>query len=93
MQKIIWGCVMSEVYDNKLCDEKHDNIKEILNDHENRLNGHSKRLDELEQDNRENYTEIKNLIKKMDTFITVIMWGLGIFVTVSIFVVGVLIKK
>ena len=84
---------MDENYDAKLCEEKHDNIKLTLQDHENRLNGHSKRLDALEQDNRENHTEIKNLIKKMDTFITVIMWGLGIFVTVSIFVISVLIKK
>lgn len=84
---------MDANYDKELCDEKHETIKNTLLDHENRLNGHSKRLDALEQDNRENHTEIKNLIKKMDTFITVVMWGLGIFVTVSIFVIGVLIKK
>jgi len=80
-------------YDKDLCDEKHGNIKDILDDHENRLNGHSKRLDILDQNDRENHVEIRNLIKKMDTFITVIMWGLGIFVTVSIFVMGVLLKK
>lgn len=84
---------MSENYDAELCDEKHKNIKEALQDHENRLNNHSKRLDVLEQDNRENHIEIKNLIKKMDTFITIIMWGLGIFVTVSIFIIGIMIKK
>lgn len=80
-------------YDEKLCNEKHENIKLTLKDHEERLNGHSKRIDVLEQNDRGNHTEIKNLIKKMDTFINVIMWGLGIFVTVSIFVIGVLIKK
>ncbi len=84
---------MSQIYDEKLCEEKHGNIKFTLKDHENRLNGHSKRIDILEQNDRENHTEIKNLIKKMDTFINVIMWGLGIFVTVSIFVIGALIKK
>jgi hypothetical protein len=84
---------VSENYDAELCDEKHKNIKEALQDHENRLNNHSKRLDVLEQDNRENHIEIKNLIKKMDTFITIIMWGLGIFVTVSIFIIGIMIKK
>lgn len=84
---------MSENYDAKLCEEKHDNIIKSLDDHEKRLNGHSDRLDKLEQDNRENHTEIKNLIKKMDNFITVIMWGLGIFVTVSIFILGILIKR
>jgi hypothetical protein len=80
-------------YNEELCAEKHENIKTILDDHENRLNGHSKRIDNLEQNDRENHIEIKNLIKKMDTFITVIMWGLGIFVTVSIFIIGVFIKK
>lgn len=84
---------MSECYDQKLCVEKHDNIKEILNDHENRLNGHSKRLDDLDKDNIEHKTDIRNLIKKMDDFISTIKWGLGIFVTVSIFVIGVLLKK
>lgn len=81
------------VYDEKLCTEKHENIKTILNDHENRLNNHSQRLDRLEQDNRENKADIKNLIKKMDDFISTIKWGLGIFVTVSIFVIGILLKR
>lgn len=80
-------------YDEKLCSEKHENIKAILEDHENRLNEHSTRLDRLEQDNRENRTDIRNLIKKIDDFISTIKWGLGIFVTVSIFVIGVLLKK
>ena len=84
---------MDANYDKELCGEKHETIKNTLQDHENRLNGHSKRLDALEQDNRENHTEIKNLIKKMDTIITEVIWGLGIFVTVSIFVIGALIKK
>jgi hypothetical protein len=84
---------MSENYDKELCETKHLNVDKALNDHESRLNGHSARLDKLERDSTENHTEIKNLIKKMDTFITVIMWGLGIFVTVSIFVIGVFIRK
>lgn len=80
-------------YDEKLCSEKHENIKAILDDHENRLNKHSLRLDKLEQDNSENKTDIRNLIKKIDDFISTIKWGLGIFVTVSIFVIGILLKK
>lgn len=80
-------------YDEKLCSEKHENIKAILDDHENRLNKHSTRLDKLEQDNSENKTDIRNLIKKIDDFISTIKWGLGIFVTVSIFVIGILLKK
>lgn len=84
---------MSENYDGKLCEERHKNIDEDLKDHEVRLNKHAGRLDELEKNEAASKTEIKNLIKKMDTFISVIMWGLGIFVTVSIFVIGVFIKK
>jgi hypothetical protein len=38
-------------------------------------------------------TEIKNLLKKMDDFMSTLKWGLGVFVTVSIFVIGILIKK
>lgn len=80
-------------YDEKLCNEKHKTIDEKLEDHEKRLNNHSGRLDKLEQDNVEHKTDIRNLIKKMDDFISTIKWGLGIFVTVSIFVMGVLLKK
>ncbi len=52
-------------YDEKLCDEKHKNIKETLNDHKNRLNGHSARLDKLEQGQSEFKVEIKNLCNNL----------------------------
>ncbi len=84
---------MSECYDGKLCEEKHEQIKEKLGTHDKRLDNHSNRLDELERNETENRTEIRNLIKKMDDFISTIKWGLGIFVTVSIFVMGILLKK
>ncbi|MFT8313166.1 MAG: hemolysin XhlA family protein [Clostridium sp.] len=84
---------MSESYDAKLCEERHKTIDTKLKDQKDRLDSHSKRLDILEQNEVANRTEIKNLIKKMDTFITVIMWGLGIFVTVSIFILSTLLKK
>lgn len=83
---------MSECYDAKLDEERHKQIREKLGVHDIRLNDHSDRLDRLEQNETENRTEIKNLIKKMDDFISTIKLGLGIFVTVSIFVVGVLLK-
>jgi hypothetical protein len=57
------------------------------------LNNHSDRLDRLEQNEVENRNDIKHLIKKMDDFISTIKWGLGIFVTVSIFVVGIILKR
>lgn len=83
---------MSE-YDEKLCKERCKTVDEKLNLHDTRLNNHADRLDKLEQNEVENRTEIKNLIKKMDDFISTIKWGLGIFVTFSIFVIGILIKK
>jgi lysozyme len=60
---------MRENYDAELCEEKHEQIKEKLDLHDKRLNNHSDRLDRLEQNETENRTEIKNLIKKMDDFI------------------------
>ena len=35
---------------------------------------------------------INNLIKKMDSFITIMMWGVGIIVTVSLGLIGVVIS-
>jgi predicted RNase H-like nuclease (RuvC/YqgF family) len=69
--------------------ELKDNIKE----HKATLDKHEDDITELKADSREYKTEIKNLIKKMDDFMTTIRWGLGIFVTVSIFVIGILLKK
>ena len=80
-------------FDQLLCDEKHDNIKTILIDHETRLNNHSGRINNLEKDGREYQVSIKNLIKKMDTFITVMMSVLGVFVTVCIFIISTVLKK
>ncbi|MFL0245537.1 hemolysin XhlA family protein [Candidatus Clostridium stratigraminis] len=84
---------MSENYSKELCEEKHKFIEDTLELHNKRLNEHSKKIDTLEQDSREYKTEIKNLIKKMDDFMVTIRWGLGIFVTVSIFVIGILLKR
>lgn len=87
-------------YDPKLCKNIHDNIDEkidsihgILSDHDEIIKEHSKEITNLKEDNREFKTEIKNLIKKMDDFMVTLRWGLGIFVTVCIFVIGILIKK
>jgi len=84
---------MSENYSKELCGKIHEQIEDTLDLHNNRLNEHSRRLDSLEQDGREYRTEIKNLIKKMDDFMITIQWGLGIFVTVSIFVIGILLNQ
>lgn len=84
---------MSECYDGKLCEEKHKTLNNTVDEHEIWLKKHDEEISLIKQDNRENKTDIKNLIKKMDDFISTIKWGLGIFVTVSIFVMGILLNK
>jgi len=83
---------MEEKFDPPLCEEKHKHIKETLQDHEARLNDHETRIVDQEKDGREFRVDIRGLIKKMDDFITTVKWGMGIFVTVSLFVIGFLIK-
>ncbi|MDT8717835.1 hemolysin XhlA family protein [Clostridium sp. 19966] len=80
-------------YDYKLFEEKHKAINEKINLQEKRINNHSERIDKLEQDSREYKIHIKSLCDQMENLISTIKWGLGIFVTVSIFIIGVFIKK
>jgi len=84
---------MSENYDAELCEEKHKTLNDTVDEHEIWLKKHDEEISSIKQDNRENKTDIRNLIKKMDDFISAMQWGLGIFVTVSIFVIGVLLKR
>ena len=67
---------------SELCIEKYEHIKEVLVEHESRLNWHEDRIINLEKDGREYKTNTGGLIKKMDDFIITIKWELGIFVTV-----------
>jgi peptidoglycan hydrolase CwlO-like protein len=83
---------MDETYNKDLCEEKHTHIEKLLDEHETRLNNHSNRIDALEGDNRELKTEMKNVCKDIQNLISTIKWGLGIFVTVALFVLGYLIK-
>ena len=81
-----------EKFDADLCKEKHGYIKETLTNHELRLNEHEARIVAQEKDGREFRVNIGGLIKKMDDFITTVKWGMGIFVTVSLFIISALIK-
>ena len=83
---------MEDKFDADLCKEKHGYIKESLQDHETRLNEHEMRIVNMEKDGREFQVTSTGLIKKMDDFITTVKWGMGIFVTVSLSIVGILIK-
>lgn len=84
---------MDNVYIKELCVEKHKTIDEKLDEHEARLNNHSARLDALEVDNSSLKTEMKNVCKDIQNLISTIKWGLGIFTTVALFVLGYLVKR
>lgn len=75
-------------YDEKLCNEKHLNIEKVLDDHKVRLDGHSKRLDALDIENSSLKTEMKNVCLKIESLINTIKWGLGIFVTIALFILA-----
>lgn len=60
---------MSENYDGKLCEEKHKRVDEKLDTHEKRLNGHSDRLDVLEQYKSKSEEKIDNLCDRIDKLI------------------------
>ena len=82
---------MEGEFNSNLYNERNEHIKETLTDHESRLKDHEIRIVNQEKDGREFKVNIGNLMKKMDDFITTIKWGLGIFVTVSLFIVGMLV--
>lgn len=80
-------------YNEKLCGKTHEIIGETLRNHELQLDNHSKKIYELERDGREYKIEIKNLCKKVNDLINTIKWGIGIFITISIFIISLLLKQ
>lgn len=81
-----------ETSDEKLCKEKHDNIKEILVDHEARLNNHAHRLDKVEQRAERVDTKIEGLCDQIKNLVNTLKWGFGIILTITLFVLGYLLK-
>ena len=81
-----------EEFDGKLCGEKHENIKEKIIDNEKRLNNHSHRLDKLEQRAERVDTKIESLCDQIKNLVSTLKWGFGIILTVTLFVLGYLIK-
>jgi len=73
-------------------EERHRNIDKELLELTGLVKENTKDITALKTDGREYKIEIKNLISKIDDFMTTIKWGLGIFVTIFIFYVGVLLK-
>lgn len=83
---------MSESYDSKLCEKTHKIIDEKWNNHEDRLNGHSKRLDKLEQRGATVDAKMENLCEQIKNLVSTLKWGFSIIVTIALFVLGYLIK-
>lgn len=63
--------------DEKLCDEKHDNINKQFEVIERRLNDHSDSIKKLAISDATNTAVIQQLCKKLDA-LTASMWGLTI---------------
>ena len=67
-------------YNPELCKEKHKRIDEKLNTHEQRLNNHGSRIDQLEQYQSRTEAIIKNLCEKIDSLVTTMRWFIGLLV-------------
>ncbi|TCO69488.1 hemolysin XhlA family protein [Marinisporobacter balticus] len=61
-----------------LCKEKHKQIAETLEMHNNRLNAHAKQLDILSEDSREYKVQIQNLCKQIEDLTKTIKWAIGV---------------
>lgn len=66
---------------NEVCEVKHKNIEDKLKVHDDRLNAHAKRLDELSEDGREYKVQIQNLCKDIGNLVTTIRWFMGLLGT------------
>lgn len=64
---------MSENYDAKLCEARHERINE-------RLDNHEERLDKLEQDSVGLQKDLKNLCENLKSLTTTIRWFIGLLV-------------
>jgi len=63
-----------------VCTERHRRIDEQLETHNKRLNGHSDRLDKLEQYQSRTEAKIENLCEQIQGLVTTIRWAMGLFV-------------
>ncbi len=64
-----------------LCKHKHGRIDEILENHDNRLGDHDKRIDLLEQFQSRSEVQIMNLCKEIESLVTTIKWSMGVLIT------------
>lgn len=69
--KLIRRCRMRD----EVCEEIHKRVDERLNQNEKRLDGHSKRIDILEQRGASVDTEMKNLCAQIGSLVATIKWA------------------
>lgn len=82
---------MSE-YDEKLCKERCKTVSQKLEVQDTRLNDHAERLKKLEQRGAAVDEKIENLCEQLKNLVNTLKWGFGILVTITLFVLGYLIK-
>lgn len=83
---------MSESYDAELCVERHKVIDNKMDLHDKRLNDHGERLKKLEQRSAAVDEIVENLCEQLKNLVNTLKWGFGILVTITLFVLGYLIK-
>lgn len=69
------------VSNEKLCDERHNQIKDDLTRHEKRLNSHSDDIEVLKISDSKHNQQIDNLIEKIDQILTQNRWFIGLVIT------------
>jgi len=67
-------------YNEVLCKEKHKRIDEKLALAETRLNNHSSRIDQIEQNNSRMDEKLKGLIEQLGALNTTLKWFIGLMV-------------
>ena len=66
--------------DKSVCDERHNQINYRLNIHEERLNNHGQRIDQLEQYKSKTEAQINNLCDQIKSLVTTMRWFIGLLV-------------
>lgn len=69
---------MSEIYDVKLCDEKHEHVDEKLKEHDVTLIEHDTRLKKLENRSERIDERLSDLCDRLGGLTKVLMWGAGL---------------
>jgi len=64
---------------DNVCEEKHKAIESRLDLGEKRMDEHSRKIDNLEQYKAKSEERIDNLCRQIESLVSVMKWGIGIF--------------